>query len=91
MAEGNGDDHTACGLPVNGPFLSKDTAPNLDLCPICYAPYERDRAKLKAYMRALKNRADHERDAWDDLDEPTPTEHVIEWIPNDWDRPGKKK
>lgn len=67
-ARGNGDDHTACGLPVGGAFAVRDTKLDDDLCDVCFTRHERDTGQMKKVeLDAERERANfHDPD-----DEPT--------------------
>lgn len=51
---GNGGDHTACGLAIDGAFLSREAILDEDLCTACYTTHERDTGRMKKIeQRAL--------------------------------------
>lgn len=83
----NGGNHAACDETLNGPFMARDGPLLLDLCPLCWSALERDRGKLRKYMRELAARTENERLMWEDDFEPTPQD--VEWILNDHERDKK--
>jgi hypothetical protein len=75
---GNGNQHTACGEPISGAFLSRDWQLDENLCPTCFTPNERDTGELhKIELESLEHAA---VDAYgEDLDdEPTDPDAEIE-------------
>lgn len=67
--------HTACDLEIDGPFAVKDGPLELDLCPICWTPRERDSASRHKAMR------DHANETGElyfhDDEEPTEPEWIL--------------
>ncbi len=45
-------DHTACGLPIVGAYLSRDWQIDTDLCPECFTKRERDTGEMMRLERA---------------------------------------
>jgi hypothetical protein len=71
--EGNGDDHTACGLAIDGAYSSRDHVLDDRLCPVCFTSRERDTGEMKLIEKhALDHsRADQLTERWYGDDEIT--------------------
>ncbi len=44
---GIGNGHTACGLPIDGAYLSREHVLDDRLCPVCFTHRERDTGEMK--------------------------------------------
>ncbi len=74
---GIGNGHTACGLPIDGAYLSREHVLDDRPCPVCFTHRERDTGEMKKIEKeALEiKRASELVEQWERERTPHPSNH----------------